>query len=102
MSPLAKRLPREFRHNMGKYLGIFLLFLIAIMMGSGFLSSAYSIQVLQDGMHERYQVEDFHFATQFQAASSSISSVLRGASRRDGHFRRDYRLWHSGELALLG
>ena len=25
MSPLAKRLPRELKHNLGKYLGIFLL-----------------------------------------------------------------------------
>ena len=75
MSPLAKRLPREFRHNLGKYLGIFLLFLFAIMMGSGFLSSAYSIQVLQEGMHERHRVEDFHFATQFEAARSSIEAV---------------------------
>ena len=75
MSPLMKRLPREFRHNLGKYLGIFLLFLFAIMMGSGFLSAAYSIQVLQEDMHGRHQVEDFHFATQFEAARASIEAV---------------------------
>ena len=75
MSPLFKRLPRELLHNLGKYLGIFLLFVFAIMMGSGFLSAAHSIQVLQEGMHERDAVEDFHFATQFEAAKKSIEAV---------------------------
>ncbi len=75
MAPLNKRLPRELRHNLGKYLGIFLLFLFAIAMGAGFLASAYSIQVIQHDMHERYRVEDFHFATQFEAAKSSLEAV---------------------------
>lgn len=75
MSPLAKRLPREFWHNLGKYLGILLLFLFAIMMGSGFLSAAHSIQVLQEEMHERHAVEDCHFVTQFEAARTSLEAV---------------------------
>lgn len=75
MSPLNKRLPRDFVHNLGKYLGIFLLFLFAIAMGAGYLSAAHSIEVIQNEMHERYQVEDFHFATQFEAAKSSIEAV---------------------------
>ena len=75
MSPLARRLPREFCHNLGKYLGIFLLFLFAIMMGSGFLSAAHSIQTLQESMHERHQVEDCHFITQFEAKRASLEAV---------------------------
>ena len=75
MSPLNKRLPRDFVHNLGKYLGIFGLFLFAIAMGSGYLSAAHSIQVIQDGLHERAHVEDFHFATQFEAAKSSLEAV---------------------------
>lgn len=75
MSPLYKRIPRDLRHNLGKYLGIFLLFLFAIAMGCGYLSAAHSIQVIQDGLHERAHVEDFHFATQFQAAKKSLKAV---------------------------
>lgn len=75
MSPLNKRLPRDFVHNLGKYLGIFSLFLFAIAMGSGYLSAAHSIQVIQDGLHERAHVEDFHFVTQFEAAKSSLEAV---------------------------
>ena len=75
MSPLNKRLPRDLFNNLGKYLGIFLLFLFAIMMGSGFLSAAHSIEVIQNGLHEKAHVEDFHFATQFEAAKSSLEAV---------------------------
>ena len=75
MSPLNKRLPRDLRNNLGKYLGIFLLFLFAIAMGSGYLSAAHSIEVIQDGLHEKAHVEDFHFATQFEAAKSSLEAV---------------------------
>lgn len=75
MSPLIKRIPRELMNNLGKYLGIFLLFLFAIMMGAGFLSASYSLQALQDGMHERHRVEDCHFATQFEISRASREAV---------------------------
>ena len=75
MSPLNKRLPRDLRNNLGKYLGIFLLFLFAIAMGAGYLSAAHSIEVIQEGLHERSNVEDFHFATQFEMAKSSLEAV---------------------------
>ena len=97
MSPLAKRLPREFRHNLGKYLGIFLLFLFAIMMGSGFLSAAYSIQVLQEDMHERHQVEDCHFVTQFEAARASLEAVEAMGCTVHKDFTADVPLLVAGE-----
>ncbi len=97
MFPLAKRLPREFRHNLGKYLGIFLLFLFAIMMGSGFLSAAYSIQVLQEDMHERHQVEDCHFVTQFEAARASLEAVEEMGCTVHEDFTADVPLLVAGE-----
>lgn len=75
MSPLNKRLPRDLVHNLGKYLGIFLLFLFAIAMGAGYLSAAHSIEVIQDNLHERAHVEDCHFATQFEMAKKSKEAV---------------------------
>lgn len=75
MSPLNKRLPRELMHNLGRYLGIFLLFLFAIAMGAGFLTAAHGIEVLQANLHERANVEDFHFVTQFEASRRSIVAV---------------------------
>ena len=41
MSPLIKGLPRELAHNIGKYLGIFLLMAVSIALTSGFLLAAH-------------------------------------------------------------
>ena len=54
MTPLAKRLPRELRRNIGKYLGIFLLMCGSIALTSGFLLAAHSIGCLIDGMRDAY------------------------------------------------
>ena len=75
MSPLNKRLPRELLHNLGKYLGLFLLMTMAIAATSGFLVAASSIQRVQEEAPERYHVEDFHFVTQFEMKKTDISAV---------------------------
>ena len=97
MSPLNKRLPRDLRNNLGKYLGIFLLFLFAIAMGAGYLSAAHSIEVIQNDMHERHRVEDFHFATQFEAAKSSIEAVEAMGCTIYEDFTADVPLAFAGE-----
>ncbi len=97
MSPLNKRLPRDLIHNLGKYLGIFLLFLFAIAMGSGYLSAAHSIEVIQDEMHERHRVEDFHFVTQFEAAKSSLEAIEAMGCTIYEDFTADVPLAFAGE-----
>ncbi len=74
-SPLLKRLPREFKNNLGKYLGLFLLLTIAIAFTSGFLVAASSIELIDLNMRENYNVEDGHFATTFEANEKSLSAV---------------------------
>ena len=49
-SPLVKRLPRELRNNLGKYLGMFLLLTLAIAFTSGFLVAASSIELIGKNM----------------------------------------------------
>ena len=46
VNPLLKRLPRELRNNLGKYLEIFLLMAGSIALVSGFLLAANSIGVI--------------------------------------------------------
>lgn len=75
MSPLNKRLPRELMHNFGRYLGLLLLMAVAIAAESGFLSSARSIQRIQDGAYETYHMEDFHFVTQFEMGRADKEAV---------------------------
>ena len=74
-SPLRKRLPRELKNNLGKYLGMFLLLVVAIAFTSGFLVAASSIQIIGTGMRDAYNTEDGHFATTFEADGDSIEAV---------------------------
>ena len=70
MSPLIRRLPRELKHNLGKYLGIFLLMTISIALTSGFLLAAHSISVIIDAMPTKYTIEDARFTTSFELTSA--------------------------------
>ena len=84
MSPLFKRLPREFRHNLGKYLGIFLLMCGSVALTSGFLLAAHSIEVIMDGMRDTYTIEDGRFATTFKATSAQLKAAAAEAKGKGG------------------
>lgn len=84
MSPLAKRFPREFKHNLGKYLGIFLLMSVSIALTSGFLLAAHSITVIMDGMRDEYLIEDGCFTTSFEATSAQIEAAEKAADSVGG------------------
>ena len=74
-SPLTKRLPRELKNNLGKYLGMFLLLSLAIAFTSGFLVAASSIELIGNSMRDDYNIEDGHFATTFEADKKAIKAV---------------------------
>ena len=75
MSPLAKRLPRELRRNIGKYLGIFLLMCGSIALTSGFLLAAHSIGCLIDDMRDAYTIEDGRLTTAFEATDDQLKAA---------------------------
>lgn len=74
-TPLVRRLPRELRHNFGRYLGIFLLMTISITLVSGFLAAASSIERITDGMRDAYAVEDGRFTTSREAPAEALAAV---------------------------
>ena len=74
-NPLLRRLPRELRNNIGRYLGMFALLVLAIMFTSGFLMAASSIEAMARGMRERYNVSDLYFVTDFKASDEAIQAV---------------------------
>lgn len=84
MTPLAKRLPRELKNNIGKYLGIFLLMCGAIALTSGFLLAAHSISQIIDGMHDEYTIEDGRFTTSFEATDSQLQAARDAAENVGG------------------
>ena len=75
MTPLAKRLPRELRRNIGKYLGIFLLMCGSIALTSGFLLAAHSIGCLIDDMRDDYTIEDGRVTTSFEATKDQLKAA---------------------------
>lgn len=101
MSPLAKRLPRELRNNIGKYVGIFLLMCGSIALTSGFLLAAHSITVIIDGMPEAYSIEDGRLTTSFEASQSQLDAAAAAADPVGGvTFYRNYSI--DADLPLSG
>ena len=84
MTPLAKRLPRELRRNIGKYLGIFLLMCGSIALTSGFLLAAHSIGCLIDGMRDEYIIEDGRVTTSFEVTNNQLKAAEGAADDAGG------------------
>ena len=84
MTPLARRLPRELKHNIGKYLGIFLLMCGAIALTSGFLLAAHSIGCLIDNMRDEYTIEDGRVITAFEATDAQLEAAEDAAESVGG------------------
>lgn len=60
-NPLNKRLPREFKKNAGKYLGIFFILITTIMVGSSFMAVMDSAVHTLEVNDEECKIEDGHF-----------------------------------------
>lgn len=84
MTPLARRLPRELRNNLGKYLGIFLLMCGSIALTSGFLLAAHSIGRIIDSMRDEYAIEDGRVTTSFEATSAQLKAAEDAAEDAGG------------------
>ena len=55
-SPLLKRLPREFKSELGKYIAIFLFMTLTIGFISGFLVAGSSMKKTYDDSFEKYNI----------------------------------------------
>ena len=62
-NPLRKRIPRELKSEIGKYLVIFLLMLGTIGVVSGFLVADGSMIKAYNESFEKYNIEDGNFRT---------------------------------------
>ena len=75
MAPLMRRLPRELKNNIGRYLGIFILITVAIGITTGYLAASANMRDLVDGTRDAYTVEDFRFATAEPASGAALRAV---------------------------
>lgn len=75
-NPLNKRLPRELKHDFGKYLVIFLFMVMMISLVSGFLVADNSVKHSYDEGFEKYNLEDGHFALD-KEPDSALLKILK-------------------------
>lgn len=74
-NPLNKRIPRELKQDLGKYIALFLFITLTIGLISGFLVADDSLRKSYDESFNRYNVEDGHFILEKKADAALIKKV---------------------------
>ncbi len=74
-NPLNKRLPREFRKNAGKYIGIFLILVTTIVLGSSFMATMDSAIHTLEKNDEECRIEDGQFETYAPVSEDLIENL---------------------------
>lgn len=74
-NPLRKRLPRELKEDIGKYLVIFLFMTLTIGFISGFLVAGGSMKTAYDNSFEKYNIENGHFVLEKQADETLMKEI---------------------------
>lgn len=75
-NPLIKRLPRELKNELGKYIVLFIFITGVIGIGSGFLVAIGSVSEAYDESFEKYNVEDGNFEL-MQVADDKLVETLK-------------------------
>ena len=74
-NPLNKRLPREFKSNLGRYLGIFSILFLTILIGSAFLSTMNNAIITVDNNESNCLIEDGQFETTTKIPEDVLASL---------------------------
>lgn len=74
-NPMGRRLPRELKHDLGKYIIIFLFITLTVGVVSGFLVAGTSLRYAYDESFEKYNVEDGHFNLAMPASDELIEKL---------------------------
>ncbi len=74
-NPLLKRIPRELRHDFGKYAVIFIFMVATIGFVSGFLVADNSMQIAYSDSFSKYNIEDGHFLLEAEAETELIDKL---------------------------
>lgn len=75
LSPLNKRLPRELKANLGKWLGIVALLVLTISLVAGFLMASSSMRHILGAVDEDYNVEDGRFTANFEVKDATLEKL---------------------------
>lgn len=99
-NPLNKRLPRELKHNLGRYLAVFLMMATVIAFISGFLVAAESAKRLYKDNLQKSAVEDGGFITSSPLDSAAIEALEKLNIKVYEDFYRDYSFTGNFDSAI--
>lgn len=74
-NPLWRRIPKELKEELGKYIVIFLFMVITTGMVSGFMVAGESMKKTYDNTFDKYNVEDGHFDLSDEASDDMKSNI---------------------------
>lgn len=74
-NPLWRRIPKELKEELGKYIVIFLFMVITTGMVSGFMVAGESMKKNYDNTFDKYNVEDGHFDLSDEASDDMKSNI---------------------------
>ena len=74
-NPLNRRLPRELKSEFGKYLVIFLFFIMVISLVSGFLVADTSLNTAHLDAFDKYTIEAGNFAYAEEASDDAVAAI---------------------------
>lgn len=74
-NPLIKRLPRELKEELGKYIVLFVFLVAIIGFISGFFVASNSLKTAYDEGFEKYNVEDGNFELYYEADAALIETL---------------------------
>ena len=80
-NPLIKRLPRELKGEIGKYIVLFLFITMMIGIVSGFLVAAGSMSGAYDESFEKYNIESGNFELLQKADDDAIKKIEDGEEK---------------------
>ena len=74
-NPLWRRIPKELKEELGKYIVIFLFMVITTGMVSGFMVAGESMKKTYDNTFDKYKVEDGHFDLSDEASDNMKGNI---------------------------
>ena len=75
INPLWRRIPKELKEELGKYIVIFLFMVITTGMVSGFMVAGESMKKTYDNTFDKYNVEDGHFDLSDEASDNMKGNI---------------------------
>jgi putative ABC transport system permease protein len=74
-NPLMKRIPRELKKDLGKYIVLFLFLALTIGFVSGFLVADGSMIKTYHDSFSKYNIENGHFITSLKLTDKAIENI---------------------------